>query len=103
MARPAVPARAISPNQLPKLGGTACGAAAGAAGKASAIGRTAGVAAAQVGGTDSEPIALASPNSAETIGLTTFAVVIGPDGVVVCITICGEVPVESQSLTMSSV
>jgi hypothetical protein len=68
MARPAIPARGISLNVVPEPTPNAAPAVALTlvAGNANATGRTAGVAAVQVGGTDSAPTVFAWPSPAAT-------------------------------------
>lgn len=66
MARPAILASAMSLNVLPEPTPSAPVAVALVAGNANATGRTAGVAAVQVGGTDSAPTVFAWPSPADT-------------------------------------
>jgi hypothetical protein len=68
------------------------------AGSASATGRTAGVAAVHVGGTDSAPTAFASPNPAYTVVDVALAV-----PAAIGIAAVGKPPNAAQALTMSSV
>ena len=68
------------------------------AGNASATGRTAGVAAIQVGGTDSAPTVFASPNPAYTVVEVALAV-----PAAIGIVALGKPPNAAQALTMSSV
>ena len=73
MARPAMPASAISLSVLPEPASAAGAAVAptavsGSAGNVYEMGFTAGVATVHVGGTDKAPIVLASPNPAERLG-----------------------------------
>ena len=75
MARPAIPASAISLSVLPEPASVAGPAVAtavvsGSAGRAYEMGRTAGVATAHVGGTDNAPTVLASPRPAATLVAT---------------------------------